>query len=154
MTESFRTRNQRLHDDVGYVELLEVTNPSFSGPMHICNDVQDFVSQGIAYTALPFGFTVPDDVSGQAPRMRLQIDNVGRGFSDELERLLPGTTTMARLIIVARDTPDRHEHVFWLPMLNVSASGASVSATCSVDHLSRQAACKHIANPFTLPGIF
>lgn len=154
MTDDFRTRNQRITDDVGSVELLEVTNPSFSGPMHICNDVQDFVSQGIAYIALPFRFTLPDDVSGQAPRMQLQIDNVGRGFSDELERLLPGTTTMAKLILVARDQPNTHVHTFWLPMTNISINGAVASATCSVDHLSRQAACKLMANPFTLPGIF
>lgn len=154
MTETFRTRNQRLQDDVGFVELLQVTNPSFSGPMHICNDVQDFVSQGIEYIALPFRFTVPDDVSGQAPRMQLQIDNVGRGFSDELERLQPGTTTMAKLIIVARDQPNVHVNTFWIPVTNVSINGAVASGTCSVDHLSRQAACKLMANPFTLPGIF
>lgn len=151
---AFRTRNQRLTNDVGHVELLEVTNPSFSEPMRICNDVQDFVSQGIGYIALPFGFTLPDDVSGQAPRMRLVMDNVGRGVSDELERLLPGTVTMAKLIIVARDTPDVHEHVYWLPITSVSISGASAQASCSVDELMRQAACKQIANPFTLPGAF
>lgn len=154
MTESFRTRNQRLHDDVGYVELLEVTNPSFSGPMHICNQSEDFISRGISYIGLQFRFTTPEDVSGQAPRMQLQMDNVGRGFSDELERLQPGTTTMAKLIIVARDRPDEHVHTFWLPMTQISITGAAASATCSVDHLSRQAACKLIADPFTLPGIF
>lgn len=151
---AFRERNQRLTNTVGHVELLEVTNPSFSGPMHICNDVQDFVSQGITYIGIPFGFTLPDDVSGQAPRMRLAMDNVGRGISDELERLQPGTTTMAKLIIVARDTPDVHEHEFWLPITQVSISGATAQAICSVDDMMRQAACKQIANPFTLPGIF
>jgi len=150
----YSERNQRLTNNVGQVELLEVTNPSFSGPMHICNDVQDFVSQGVVYIALPFGFTLPDDVSGSAPRMRLAMDNVGRGMSDELERLQPGTTTMAKLIIVARDTPDRHEHVFWLPMTSVSISGSSAQATCSVSEITRQAACKQVATPFTLPGIF
>lgn len=154
MSDDFRTRNQRLQDDVGFVELLQVTNPSFSGPAHICNDVQDFVSRGTSYIALPFRFTLPDDVSGQAPRMQLQMDNVGRGFSDELERLQPGTTTMAKLIIVARDRPDEHVHTYWLPMTQISITGAAASATCSVDHLSRQAACKVIADPFTLPGIF
>lgn len=150
----FSERNQRLANTVGQVELLEVTNPSFSGPMLICNDVQDFVSQGKAYIGLPFGFTLPDDVSGSAPRMRLSMDNVGRGVSDELERRQPGTTTMAKLIIVGRDTPDRHEHVFWLPMSSVSISGASAQASCSVDEITRQAACKQMATPFTLPGIF
>jgi hypothetical protein len=151
---AFRERNQRITDTVGYIELLQVTNPSFSGPMQICNDVQDFLSKGVTYIGLPFGFTLPDDVSGQAPRMQLVMDNVGRGISDELERLLPGTTTMAKLIIVARDTPDVHEHVFWLPITGVSVSGAMARANAGVDELMRQAACKQIANPFTLTGIF
>lgn len=150
----FQERNQRIKDTVGHVELLEVSNPSFSGPMRICNDVQDFQSQGVAYIGLPFGFTLPEDQSGSAPRMQLTLDNVGRGITDELERLQPGTTTMAKLIVVARDTPDVHEHVFWLPMTGVSVSGATAQATCGVDELTRQAACKQVANPFTLPGIF
>ena len=150
----FRERNQRLTNTVGHVELLEVTNPSFTGPMHICNDVQDFTSKGVTYIALPFAFTLPDDVSGQAPRMQLVMDNVGRDISTELERLLPGPTTMARLIIVARDTPEVHEHVLWMPLTGVSINGAVARATASVDELMRQAACKQIANPFTLPGIF
>lgn len=151
---AFAERNQRITNSVGHVELLEVTNPSFSEPMRIANDVQDWVSQGQTYIGIRFGFTLPDDVSGQAPRMRLAMDNVGRGISDELERLVPGSITMAKLIIVACDTPDVHEHTFWLPVTQVSISGASAQATCSVDALMRRAACKQIANPFTLPGIF
>lgn len=154
MKEDFRTRNQRVTDDVGHIELLEVSNPSFSESMYICNDSQDFVSRGTSYIGLPFGFTLPDDVSGQAPRMRLTMDNVGRGVSDELERRQPGTTTMAKLIIVARDQPDVHQHVYWLPMTSVSISGVSAQATCSVDDLMRRAACMQIADPHTLPGIF
>lgn len=150
----FQERNQRITNDVGHVELLEITNPSFSGPMRICNDVQDFVSQGLDYIGLPFGFTLPEDVSGSAPRMRLAMDNVGRGISDELERLQPGTTTMAKLNVVARDAPDVREHSFWLPMTGVSVSGATAQAACGVDELMRQVACKQVATPFTLPGIF
>ena len=150
----FRTRNQRVTDDVGHVVLLEVTNPSFSETMYIANDVQDFISRGISYIGLPFGFTLPDDVTDQAPRMRLTMDNVGRGVSDELERRQPGTTTMARLIIVPRDKPDVHQHVYWLPMSSVSISGASAQASCSVDELMRRSACLQIVNPHTLPGVF
>lgn len=150
----FHERNQRITNDIGHIELLEITNPSFSGPMRICNDTQDFVSQGVSYIGLPFGFTLPEDKSGAAPRMALALDNVGRGITDELERLLPGTTTMARLIVVARDTPDAHEHVYWLPLTAVTVSGATAQATCGVDALLNQAACKQVANPFTLPGIF
>lgn len=150
----FHARNQRVNNPIGHVELLEITNPGFSGPMCIANDVVDWVSQGRVYIGIHFGFSLPDDVIDQAPRMRLAMDNVGRGMSDELERLHPGSTTMARLIIVARDTPDQHEHVYWLPITQVSINGTVAQATCSVDALMRNAACKQIANPFTLPGIF
>lgn len=150
----FQERNRRVTNTVGHVELLEVTNPGFTEPMRIANDVQDWVSQGLSYIGIPFGFTLPDDVSGQAPRMKLAMDNVGRGISDELERLTPGSITMAKLIVIARDTPDVHEHVFWLPLTQVSISGATAQATAGVDELMRQAATKQIANPFTLPGLF
>lgn len=151
---AFQERNQRVTNTVGHVELLEVTNPSFSEPMRIANDVQDWVSGGETYIGIPFGFTLPDDVSGQAPRMRLTMDNVGRGISDELEALAPGSITMAKLIIVARDTPNVQEHVFWLPVSQVTVSGSTAQATCSVDTIMRRAACKQVANPFTLMGIF
>ena len=150
----FHERNQRITNDVGHVELLEISNPSFSAPMRICNDVQDFESGGVAYTGLQFGFTLPDDQSGSAPRMKLAVDNVGRGISDELERLQPGTTTMAKLNIVARDTADVVEHSYWMPLTSVVVSGATAQASCGVDELMRMSACKLIANPFTLPGIF
>ena len=150
----FHERNQRITNDVGHVELLEISNPSFTGPMTIANDTVDWVSQGVTYTGIPFGFTLPDDVSGQSPQMKLSMVNVGRGITNELERLLPGTETMARLILIARDTPNVHEHVFWLPLVNVSINGAMAQATASVDARNRQSACKQIANPFTLPGIF
>lgn len=150
----FHERNQRLSNPTGHVELLEITNPSFSGPMRIVNDAEDCVSQGNSFIALPFGFTLPEDVSGSAPRMKLAMDNVGRGVTDELERRLPNTITMAKLILAKRDTPDVHEHVYWLPLTDVVVDGATAQATASTDALTRVAACKQIANPFTLPGIF
>lgn len=150
----FHERNRRITNTVGHVELLEVTNPGFTDPMRIANDVQDFVSQGVSYIGIPFGFTLPEDVSGSAPRMKLAMDNVGRGLTDELERLTPGSITMAKLIVVARDTPDVHEHTFWLPLTQVSVTSTSAQATAGVDELMRRAACRQVANPFTLPGIF
>lgn len=151
---TFRERNQRITDRVGYIVLLEITNPSFSGPMRICNDIEDFASRGESYIGLPFGFTTPEDVADSNPTMKLSIDNVGRGITDELEGISPGTVTMAKLIVVPRDMPDTHSHVFMLPIISVSVSGAIAEATASVDQFASQAACKQKATPFTLPGIF
>ena len=151
---AFSERNQRVTNDTGHVELLEITNTSFTEPMRIANDTTDWVSNGLSYIGIPFGFTTPEDVSGSAPRMKLAIDNVGRGLTDELERLTAGSITMAKLMVVARDTPNIVEITYWLPITQVTVNTTVAQATASVDEMMRRMACKQIASPHTLPGIF
>ncbi len=122
--------------------------------MRICNAVEDMVSQGVPYIGIPFRFTLPEDVEGTHPQLRLQLDNVGRGITDELERLQPGSVTMAKLIVVDRAEPDVHAHAYFLPLTNVSVTPTVATATASADFWMRQSACKQIADPHHLPGIF
>lgn len=151
---TFRENNQRITNPSGPLELLEITNPSFGEPMRIANDVVDWVSQGALYIGVNFGFTLPEDVGGTQPRMKLSMANVGTGITDELEGITPGTVTMAKLIIIDRSAPDVHQKVFRMPLTLVSCTPSMASATAGVDELMRQAACKQIANAHTLPGIF
>ena len=151
---TFRENNQRVTNPTGPLELLEITNPAFSAPLRIANDADSWVSQGVTYVASAFGFKLPEDTNGAAPRMRLSISNVGAGLTDELESLPPGTRTMAKLIIIDRGAPDVHEHIYWLPITSVSCTPSEVSATAGVDEAMRQPACRQVANPHTLPGIF
>lgn len=151
---TFREHNQRITNPTGPLELLEITNPAFTEPLRIANDVVDWISQGQTYIGLNFSFRLPDDVSGSAPRMQISLGNVGTGLTDELESLPPGTNTMAKLIIIDRGQPDVHEHVFWLPITRVVCTPSEITATAGVDEAMRQAACRQVANPHTLPGIF
>ena len=151
---SFAENNQRVTNPGGPLELLEITNPSFSEPMRIVNDTVDWVSQGLDYIGLPFKFTLPEDNGGSNPQMQLSVSNIGLSLTDELEQIPPGSITMARLIIVDRLTPNVHEHVFWLPLARVSCTPSAISATAGVDSLMRQAACRQVSNQHTIPGIF
>ncbi|SFE88824.1 DUF1833 family protein [Paracidovorax wautersii] len=151
---ALRTNSQRVTNPGGSMELLEIANPGFSEPMRICNDVEDVVSQNVPYIGIPFRFTLPEDVSGANPQLRLQLDNVGRGITDELERRQPGSVTMAKLIVVDRTEPDVHAHVYYLPLTNVSVTPTVATATASADYWMRQSACRQIADPHHLPGIF
>lgn len=154
MSGTLHTNNQRVTNPGGPLELLEVTNPSFSEPMRICNDFEDVVSQGVAYIGIPFRFTLPEDAKDANPQLSLELDNVGRGITDELERLQPGSVTMARLIVVDRTALDVHAHVYFLPLTNVNVTPTVASAKASADYWMRQSACKQIADPHHLPGIF
>ena len=151
---ALNTNAQRVTNPGGPLELLEVSNPGFTEPMRICNDVQDVYSQGIAYIGIRYRFTLPEDAEGTNPQLRLQLDNVGRGITDELERRQPGSVTMAKLIVVDRTAPDVHAHGYYLPLTNVSVTPTVATATASADYWMRQSACKQIADPHHLPGIF
>ncbi len=151
---TFTERKQRVTDTSGTLLFLSISAPSLAGPLRIVNDTRDWVSQGVAYQGVPFGFKLPDDNRGQSPRAQLVLDNVGRGISEDLESLGPNELMMARLMISDRANPDVYERDYYLPVTMVSVSGATASAQCGVDFLMRQQAVRLRANPFTLPGIF
>ncbi|ECH9271579.1 DUF1833 domain-containing protein, partial [Salmonella enterica subsp. enterica] len=121
---SFTERKQRMTDTSGTLLFLSITLPSLPGPLRIVNDTQDWVSQGIPYMGVPFGFKLPDDTRGQSPRAQLVLDNVGRGISEDLEALGPNELMMARLMVSDRADPNLYERDYYLPITSVSVAGA------------------------------
>lgn len=151
---TFLERRQRVTDPTGTLMLLEVSAPSFPEVLRIANDTQDWVSNGLLFVGMQFGFKLPDDVSGQAPRAQLILSNGGRSITEDLERLAPGELVTARLMITDRADPNVIEQDHYLPMTSVSVNSQTASAACGVDFLTRQQAVRLRANSFTLPGIF
>lgn len=151
---TFREDNQRVTNPSGTIELLEISNPAFSAPLRIANDSSDWVSQGVTYSAAAFGFRLPEDTGGAAPRMQLSVSNVGNDITAELEGLPPSTRTMAKLIVIGRNAPDVHQHTYWLPITRVTCTPSEIAATAGVDEVMRQPACRLVASPHVLPGIF
>lgn len=151
---TFLERRQRVTDAVSTLMLLEVTAPSFPETLRIANDTKDWVSNGVVYTGVQFGFKLPDDVSGQAPRAQLVLSNVGRAITEDLERLAPGELVTARLMITDRADPNLIEQDHYLPMTSVSVNTQTATAACGVDYLTRQQAVRLRFNPQTSPGLF
>lgn len=151
---TFLERRQRVTDTSGPLELLEMTAPSFGAVLRIANDSQNWTSNGNLYIGHPFRFTAPADQAGQTPRAQLEIDNVGRGITDDLERVQPNELVMCRVLVTDKAQPNVIARRFYLPLTNVRAAGAVVTAQIGVDYFMRQQAVKLRANPHTLPGIF
>lgn len=151
---TFTERRQRVTDTSGTLLFMEVSAPSFAETLRIVNDTQNWTSNGVEYLACPFGFKLPDDVSGQTPRAVLMLDNVGRGITDDLERLLPGDVVMAKLMLSDRADPNVIERTYLLPMTQVSVNARTASAQCGYDAIMRQQAVRLRFNPFTAPGAF
>lgn len=150
---TFTERRQRVTDS-GELVLLEITSPSMGATLRLARDTQDWAVGGHTYLGLPFRFKLPDDVSGQTPAAQLEIDNVGRDMTADLEGLPPNEIMTARILITDRESPDDIEQTLVLPMSSVSVTPTVATARCGMDYIMRRQCVQLRANPFTLPGIF
>lgn len=147
-------RRQRLTDTDSPLLFLEIAWPATGDTLRIVSDTQDWVSNGQTYVGLPFRFEPPDDAAGQSPRGAIEIDNVGRGITADLEAWLPGQTLHARLMVA--DQADPHTYMIDMPMpiMRVTVNSATARAECGVDMLMRQQCVQLRYTPYVAPGIF
>lgn len=156
MTLSASTREalQRVSDPHGPLELLTIQHPSIATPIRLVNDTRDLVSNGLTYLALPFYGTLPQDNAKEVPRAQLQMDNVGRDITSDLEGLPAGATLNATLSVVHRSRPDVVDYSFTAPLSGIRVTGTTVSASMGPTDLMRRAAVQARFDPITAPGQF
>lgn len=155
MSESqFRRNRQKVTDIDGALVFLRIEHPSFSAPLLLVNDLDSQVSNGETYVGYPFGFKMPDESSDSHPRVQLSIDNVGRGFTDELERLEPGSTVYAKMMVADRSDLNYYRWETRMPLTTVQATAGQATATAGMDNIMRRSAVLMRHDMRTSPGIF
>jgi hypothetical protein len=156
MTVSTSTARQlqKVTDGGGVLMLLEVNHASFTDPIRIVNDTRNLTAFGHDWIALPFAITLPNDKAKEVPRARLQIDNVGRDFTYELELLPPGSSLKATITMVHRSTPGVVDYQFTAPLSGVKVMGPTVTATMGRDDIMRMSVVLLRFDPATSPALF
>lgn len=152
VTPATRAQLQRVADPAGMLLLLKLEHPAMA-TAHVVNDTRDWVISGTTWVGLPFRFTLPTD-GDQAPRARLEVDNVGLALTDDLEALPPGGALQGTFYLVSRNSPTVVDYEFSAPLSGVSVSMAAVSATLSADDELRAPAVKLRYDPQTAPALF
>jgi hypothetical protein len=143
---------QKVRDKDGVIALLHITCDAWSGPLLIANDTRPWNSNGLEYLGFKFGFTLLSDVAGETPRTNIVITNVGRGLTEELEKVGPNELVMAKLMLASRADPNRIEETWVLPMSAVSVTPERAAAQCGMDFLMRQQAMNMRFTPELTPG--
>ena len=151
---TFTENRQRVTDPSGPLFLLEISADSFSGPAYLASDNRDWVSNGRTYIGTGFGFRLPDDVADTAPMLRLTLANVGRGWSEELERLGPNDIVKATFLITDKGNPDQIERRIPVRLSGASLTGGEVTAQGGMDAMLRQQAVRLRQTPSVTPGLF
>lgn len=145
---------QRVDDAGGMLHLLEISHPDLSATVRLVNDTRDLTALGHTWLALPFAVQLPSDRSREVPRARLQMDNVGRELTAELEGLSPGAALTATLRAVHRSTPDTVEYPFSCPLTGVKVDQTTVTATMGPEDLLRRPAVRRRFDPVSSPALF
>lgn len=153
VTPATRAQLQRVTDADGVLVLLLLEHPSIA-TVHVVNDTRDWTIGADTWIGLPFKFKLPQAVAGQAPRAALEVDNVGRELTAELEKLPPGTALQATVRIVSRATPEVVDYEFTAPLSGVSITVQTVTAIVGNDDALRAPAIKLRYDPSTTPGLF
>lgn len=154
VSASTRAALQRVSDPQGVLALLKIDSPYLSGPVRLVNDTRAITTLGDNWAALPWELTLPDDKGRQAPRAKLSMDNVGRELTAELERLPPGASLKASIILVHRSTPGVIDYQFTAPLSQVRVDQQRVTASMGPDHLFGRPAVAIRFDPVTAPALF
>lgn len=145
-----------------YLLLLTISHASLATPIRVVNDHKDLVSRGNTYTAYPFELDLPDDAPGEAPRVRLRIDNIGvpdavdplaRRVSDYLRAIdSPFTATLE---VVLASTPDLVEAgPFLLTARRGEYDATTVSAELAFEDVLNEPYPGDSFTPASHPGLF
>lgn len=153
VTATMREQLQRVADPAGALVLLTLSHPSLD-TAYLVNDTRDWTVGSTTYVGLPFGFKLPQSKAGEAPRAQIEIDNVGRELTAELEKLPPGAALLATFAVVSRNDPTVVQYSFSAPLSGVVATVQVITAAVGNDDALRAPAVKMRYDPTNSPGIF
>lgn len=134
--------------------LLEISHTGLTTPIRVVNDVQDLVSNGNTYTALPFRARLPDDLEQGLPRAELSVDNIGKELVQWLEASGGGQGASCRMMQVMLGAPNVIEFEITLDLTNLHMSATEVSGTLGFENLLDRPACTWLYKPEVAPGLF
>lgn len=139
--------------------LLAITKIShasiLNGPLRLVNDLQDFVSNGQTYTALPFQVTLPAVGEEGRPTVRLVVDNVDRSMVAAIRGIPPSSPPTVQIDVVLASQPDVSEISFPdLSLRNVDYDQFVIEGELALDEDDREPIPYQSFSPQLFPGLF
>lgn len=141
--------------DEPLLAMVEITHADLGDtPIRVINDTQPLVSRGQTFLACPFDVTLPDDVDGQIPQARLEVDNVGRELTQWLEVSRGGQGARCRLMFVLRSDPDVYEVDLTMDLTGLKITNLRASGVLGFKHTLGQRSVAKTFTPATAPGLW
>ena len=140
--------------DEPFLILLEITHADLVVPVRVVNDTQNLTSNASEFIACPFDITLPDDVSGQVPQAKLEIDNIGRDLTQWLEYSRGGQGAICRIMQVMRSDPNVIEFDMTLDLMNMVITNETVTGILGFQNMLNRTGTVTTFTPQTAPGLW
>ena len=140
--------------DEPFLVLLEITHADLAVPVRVVNDTQNLTSNASEFIACPFDITLPDDVNGQVPQAKLEIDNIGRDLTQWLEYSRGGQGAICRIMQVMRSDPNTIEFDMTLDLTNMVITNETVVGMLGFQNMLNRSGTVPTFTPQTAPGLW
>lgn len=141
-----------MHGEVAYLFLLTITDPESSTALHVVNNLEPVVSNGIKYEAFPFEIVLPPDNGAAPASVKVKTVNVGA----ELMEILRGTLDppKVKLELVLSDAPDVVEKTIdFMVLRSLEYDINSVSFDLTSSSIFARKTCTGIYSQNEFPGL-
>lgn len=140
--------------DEPFLVLLEITHSDLATPVRVVNDTQNLTSNGAEFIGCPFDVTLPDDVAGQVPQAKLEIDNIGRDLTQWLEFSRGGQGAICRIMQVMRSDPNTIEFDMTLDLTNMVINNETVTGMLGFQNMLNRTGTIPTFTPQNAPGLW
>lgn len=137
-----------------YIVIIDLMAPTFSEPARFVADTQGLtLPDGTSYTALPLEIKLPSD-SAKNSNAQLQIDNIGRVLTDEIEKSNGMTGGTCRIRTLFRDDLNTVIQDYVMNTTSCDLDVTKVTLSLGFEDLLNRPAVRIYYRPETMPGIF
>lgn len=145
-------RINQFHLNDGFINLLEISHPSFS-TIRLCSDNVDCTHDGDVYTAFPFEMPLLDEREGDLPQPTLVIDNTDQSITLAL-RSVTNPATVRWKVIWMSDTEEVVVDWISYKIRRISYNVNHVIAYLTLAILATDSFPAHFVTPENAPGAF
>lgn len=136
-----------------FLLLFTITHPNFAAPIRLVNNGEQIISRGNTFLPFPIRVTLPTDDGETEKQVKLEMDNIGLEFIDELRSITTPATVLLEMILasipndVQMDIPD-------LKLGNISYNRSIISGTLFIDNFLNAELSAERYTPKNYPGLF
>lgn len=142
----------QMHGQVAYLFLMTISDPESKTILHVVNNLEPVISNGITYEAFPFEIILPPDTGTAPAGVTVRTFNVGA----ELMKILRGTIDppKVKIELVLSDAPDVVEKTIdFMTLRSLEYDNESVSFQLNSSSIFARKTCTGIYSQNEFPGL-